>query len=58
MISLEQKLLFGVVHAFIDSNKAEALRNGACCKALAHLSETLTEAQFEALKAITKMPEQ
>ena len=58
MISLEQKLLFGVVHAFIDSNKTEALRNVAFCKALAHLTETLTGAQFDWLKAISKMPDQ
>jgi hypothetical protein len=56
MISLEQKLLFDVVHAFLDSNKPEALRNGACCKALAYLSDTLTDAQFESLKAI--LPDQ
>lgn len=58
MISLEQKLLFSVTHAFISSNQIEAMHNAACCKALAHLVDTLTDAQFEALKAIAKMPNQ
>jgi hypothetical protein len=51
MISLEQKLLFDVVHAFLSTNKPEALRNGAFGRALAYLSDTLTDAQFESLKA-------
>jgi hypothetical protein len=59
MITLEQKLLFGVVQAFIDSDQRGAMRNEECCKALAYLGDTLTEAQFDSLKAIlTDQPDQ
>lgn len=51
MVSLEQKLLFDLVHEFVDSAQPESMRSKACCKALAYLVKTLTDAEFESLKA-------
>jgi len=56
MIPLEQKLLFDVVHAFVKLNQREAMRDVACSRALAYLSNTLTDEQFDSLKA--ELPDQ
>lgn len=47
----ELKMLFDVVHDFMDSAQRESMESKACCKALDYLARTLTEAEWDALKA-------
>ena len=47
----ELKMLFDVVHDFMNSAQRESMKSKACCKALDYLARTLTEAEWDALKA-------
>ena len=47
----ELKMLFDVVHDFMNSAQRESIKSKACCKALEYLARNLTEAEWDALKA-------
>jgi hypothetical protein len=51
MLTVEQKLLFDVVHDFVKTSQLDAMRSSACCKALVYFSKNLTSREFDALKA-------
>lgn len=47
----EFKMLFDVVHDFMNSAQRESMKSKACCKALEYLARNLTEAEWDALRA-------